>query len=326
MAPNLGLTADQISTFHRNGYLIIPDALSPDEVSSLLAEKDRLLATLDVSTHPMTRFTTGDSATTTTTTSDKKHQHVGDDYFLSSGDKIRFFFEPSAFSAATTTGGKLLHPPTQSINKIGHYLHVLSPPFRATTLNARNAHIAASLGFREPRVLQSMVICKQARIGGAVPPHQDSEFLFTEPPSAVGWWYALQDCWAGNGCLGFVRGSHVTRGIRRRFVLGQGGRGTEWVQNEGSRWPGGVGVGVEGEGEGVDREGEFEDGEFELGEVKAGTLVLIHGNVVHRSEGNGSEQGRAIYTFHCIEGENEYDGRNWLQPPEVGFSTFGGVE
>lgn len=68
--------------------------------------------------------------------------------------------------------------------------------------------------------------------------------------------------------------------------------------------------------------GEEEEGEYELGEVKAGTLVLIHGNLLHKSERNLSGKSRFIYTFHVIEGENDYDARNWLQPPEKGFTRL----
>lgn len=64
-------------------------------------------------------------------------------------------------------------------------MHTLSPPFAAASLNAKNKAIARSLLFRSPLVLQSMVICKQPEIGGAVPSHQDSTFLYTDPPSAV---------------------------------------------------------------------------------------------------------------------------------------------
>ena len=60
-----------------------------------------------------------------------------------------------------------------------------------------------------------------------------------------------------------------------------------------------------------------------MGEVKAGTLVLIHGNLLHKSEKNTSEKGRIIYTFHVIEGEGVvYDDRNWLQPPAEGFTKI----
>ncbi len=77
-----GLTKDQVATFDKNGYLIIPDALSSETVSSLLAETHSLLDNFSLEDHPMTKFSTGESS-----------DHVGDDYFLDSGDKIRFFFE-----------------------------------------------------------------------------------------------------------------------------------------------------------------------------------------------------------------------------------------
>jgi len=51
-----------------------------------------------------TRFTTGDD------------DHVGDDYFLTSGDKIRFFLEKDAFDQ----DGKLTRPKDKAVNKIGH--------------------------------------------------------------------------------------------------------------------------------------------------------------------------------------------------------------
>ena len=56
-------------------------------------------------------FTTGDD------------DHVGDDYFLTSGDKIRFFLEKDALDQ----DGKLTRPKEKSVNKIGHgwYIHGL---------------------------------------------------------------------------------------------------------------------------------------------------------------------------------------------------------
>jgi phytanoyl-CoA hydroxylase len=56
--------------------------------------------------------------------------------------------------------------------------------------------------------------------------HQDSVFLYTDPPSAVGFWFALEDCTTTNGCLSFVPGSHKTSPIIKRFVrLDEGGTG-----------------------------------------------------------------------------------------------------
>ena len=79
-----GLTPSQISSFHSDGYLIIPDALDPSTISTLLAETHRMLSDFSLADHPMTKFSTGE---------DPGGQHVGDNYFLESGDKIRFFFE-----------------------------------------------------------------------------------------------------------------------------------------------------------------------------------------------------------------------------------------
>lgn len=171
-----------------------------------------------------------------------------------------------------------------------------------------------------------MVICKQPEIGGAVPPHQDSTFLYTDPPSAVGFWYALEDATEKNGCLSFARGSHKRAEVGKRFV--RTGGGTGFVDNEGLRWPEGMGK----SGVGGVNGSEMKE-EYTLGPVKAGSLILIHGNLLHKSEKNTSQKSRFIYTFHAIEGgdgnektSHVYDERNWLQPTKEGFSRLYDVE
>jgi phytanoyl-CoA hydroxylase len=83
-ASTQGLTSEQVDFFHKNGYLLIPDALSQDTVKQLLADTDKMLHEFELKDHPMTKFSTG---------GDDGADHVGDAYFLESGDKVRFFFE-----------------------------------------------------------------------------------------------------------------------------------------------------------------------------------------------------------------------------------------
>ncbi|PGG98168.1 hypothetical protein GX51_06955 [Blastomyces parvus] len=347
-----GLTPAQLASFRENGFLVIPDFLSSDEVSSLLQTTHALLDEFPLDSHPLTCFTTGDESDDDTnySTNNAKAKHIGDQYFLTSGNKIHFFFEPDAF-IPNSSPPELRKSKTLSINKIGHALHALSPPFAQATIpsphphtspspstststststGARNAAIARDLGFRDPRVLQSMVICKQPGIGAAVHPHKDSEFLYTDPPSAVGWWIALQDAGARNGTLGVWRGSHRRGYIRRRLVrcISSGADGgTEFVKWDGTGLAGEL---VDSGGDDAGGNGEEEpyvprDEDFELLEVRAGSLVLIHGNVLHQSERNTSDISRFAYTFHVIEGAEgwKYDERNWLQPePGEGFTRL----
>lgn len=294
----IGLTDEQLYLFHRDGYLIIPDYLSKNTCAQLLDKTHELLRDFPLENHPMTKFQTGSDSDGHRA----EGKHVGDDYFLSSGDQVRFFFEEDAF----TSTGELSKPKEKAINKIGHNLHGIMPEFgqvsHAGKVGRRNAAIAKQLGYQDPRLLQSMIICKQPEIGGAVPPHQDSTFLYTQKPSAVGFWIALEDATIENGCLSFAPGSHRRAPIKERFVRKQGGTAFDPVEGE-DQWP-----------RDFDHEPPQEE-EYVLGEVTAGTLVLIHGNILHKSEKNLSHKGRIIYTFHLIEGAEHYDERNWLQIP-----------
>jgi hypothetical protein len=51
---------------------------------------------------------------------------------------------------------------------------------------------------------------------------------YTSPPTALGFWIALEQCTRENGALSFLPGSHLTAPIAKRFVrLPTGGTGFE---------------------------------------------------------------------------------------------------
>ncbi|KAL7412109.1 hypothetical protein BDY24DRAFT_394684 [Mrakia frigida] len=293
------LTPEQLEKFDRDGYLVLPSFVSPVETTTLLEQARSLLENFTIP-ESMTRFTTKDS---------EKDKHVGDKYFLESGSDIRFFFEEGAVSPE----GKLLptYSKSNSINKIGHGLHYLDPVYRNFTLdNPRLKTLARELGVhKDPQVLQSMIICKNPKIGGKVPIHNDSTFLYTHPePTAVGFWFALEPCTLTNGCLWFLPGSHKLNSgrIRERFVrLPDGGTGFETLLLD-------------------EPEPVWDESKFVAEPCEEGTLVLIHGSVIHKSEANRGDQSRFIYTFHMIESPEHgaiYDEKNWLQP-EPGKEGF----
>ncbi|KIL66360.1 hypothetical protein M378DRAFT_75295, partial [Amanita muscaria Koide BX008] len=280
-------TLKTLSQFYKNGYLIVPGFLTPDDTQAVLARAKQLLEEFDINDHPKTKFTTSDD------------NHVGDDYFLTSGDKIRFFLEEDAVDST----GKLTKPKERAVNKIGHALHELDPVFRKVTLeNERLRQLVRDLKFhRNPVALQSMVITKQPEIGGEVPEHNDS--CYTDPPTALGFWIALEKCTSENGALSFLPRSHLNAPIIKRFVrLPSGGTGFESLVTEDT-----------GPSESQNK------GEYVLEACEPGDLVLIHGSVLHKSERNTSQRTRFAYTFHMIDSAPYalYDSKNWLQPTEA---------
>ena len=268
------LPALATQAFARDGVIVIEDFVSRERCEAL-RERAMALVAEHAPKAPGTVFSTRDQ------------RHAKDTYFEASANRIATFFEEGAFDAE----GRLCVPLDRAINKLGHAMHDLDPVFNAFSRGPRLQAVAKGLGLVDPKVVQSMYIFKQPSIGGEVGCHQDSTYLYTQPESVLGLWFAIEDAHRGNGCLGGLPGEH-RKGLKevfRRQV--DGSLKLESLQPDLS-WD-------------MDR--------LEWLEVPQGTLIVFNGSFPHLSEANRSAQSRHAFTLHAVSGLAHYRADNWIQ-------------
>ena len=266
--------------------MLVIEGFVPAPQCATLRERAEALVQLHAPQHGHTVFSTQDQS------------HARDAYFEESANRIGVFFEEGAHDAE----GNLTVPLAKAVNKLGHAMHNLDPVFNAFSRTADLQSVSSSLGLIDPLLVQSMYIFKQPGIGGEVNCHQDSTYLYSEPSSAVGFWFAIEGAHQGNGCLGGIAGSH-TQGLREVFRRHANGQLALDVLQPDLQW---------------------DSASAEWLEVEQGTLIVFDGLFAHLSAANRSAQSRHAYTLHAVDRQAHYPASNWIQPPNAPGTTWRG--
>ncbi|KAL9658532.1 hypothetical protein ABK040_006071 [Willaertia magna] len=294
----LYLREDQINFFNENGYLTVEDFISDETIGQLRQEIQSLI---ENDFHPEQNHTIF-----STSNQDKKKMNA---YFLDSVNHISFFLENKAKVNKDT--GLLEQDKKTSVNKIGHALHEKDEVFRKFSHQQKIYNYVKQVSeFEKPYVAQSMYIFKPPGIGGEVIAHQDATFLYHERNKekkekfVIGCWFALEDATVENGCLWGLKGSHKW-GLSRR-----------WIRDESTKDNGYCELIMEPEDEKLIpyvTDMNYEHDKYVPLEVKKGTMIMLHGCLLHKSFENTSDKGREAYTIHLLDKAEPLSKEGWIQ-------------
>lgn len=145
-------------------------------------------------------------------------------------------------------------------------LHTYDPFFGRMLTGSEFEKIASLLLDEEVNGKNLEYFNKPPRIGKPTPPHQDNYYFMLRPPRAITMWMALEPVDEQNGCVRYIRGSHL-RGMRPHGK-------TETL----------------GFSQGILDYGEHEGPEDEVPFPAApGDLLIHHSMTIHRADANRSD-------------------------------------
>ena len=273
------LTEQQVASYHEQGFLVLENVFGPAQIQSVRRAALEIVDGFDIDQH-RTVFKTSD-------------RDAGrDDYFFNSAEAVHCFLEEGALDAQ----GTLLRPKELAINKIGHAMHDLIPAFTEFCRLPVIGQILRDIGYRAPRLWQTMYIFKQPGIGGEVRWHQDASYLIAGSPGVTGIWIAIEDSTRENGCLWMQPGEHRSP-LREIYEVDWSSRTGTLKRLDETPWALEKAVPME---------------------VKAGSAVFFSDRMPHYSSQNTSNKSRHAFTLHVSETDSDWPATNWIQRPHLG--------
>ena len=260
--------------FQKDGFAILPNKIPAETLAQVKAEIDRFVDEYQPDEH---------ASVFRTDTRDKDR----DEAFLTSANGVHGFLEADAFD----DHGVLQVPKNRCLNKIGHAMHDLLPHFGELARSSIIKQAFTIGGHESTHIVQSMVIFKQPKIGGVVRWHQDASYLLTQPSSVLGVWIALEEATKENGCLWMAPGMHHSP-LRELYTVNWATRQGYLADIDHTPWP-------------------SVTDEIPL-EVEAGSVVVFHDHMPHRSAANLSTKSRVALTFHGYNPNTTWLPKNWL--------------
>ncbi|XP_055949470.1 phytanoyl-CoA dioxygenase domain-containing protein 1-like [Argiope bruennichi] len=261
-----------------DGCIKIENFLTPEEVDSMKRGLEDLVENMGEDVHVHSAYSDPE----------KKED---EEYYINSADKIAYFFESDAFDS----DGNMIVEKKKALNKIAYAVHWWNPQFKQISFSQKVKNLLKTFEYKDPVICQSMLIFKHPKIGEVFRPHQDSTFLYTEPPSCIGLWMPLEDATVENGCLWFLPGSHKSGKIYQRYERNPEKNPFMVMRGD---FP------------------DFDQDKYLPIPAKKGDLVLIHGSVLHKSARNNTDKPRIVYTFHAVEKTSKWSDLNWVQATE----------
>mmetsp|Transcript_9226 Transcript_9226/g.22665 ORF Transcript_9226/g.22665 Transcript_9226/m.22665 type:complete len:326 (-) Transcript_9226:122-1099(-) len=284
--PALGrfLSTEQVQNYFADGYLVVPSFWDEKEVSGVLDT----VRDLEQKVRRVPSPFKSQVANSAKDLIESAHQVVG-------------------FSAGSNS----------PVQQIGHNLHELVPSIRALCYSDTIWKLCVDLGIKNPMIVQSKFVMKPKQHGWRVPVHTDEQFIFTNPISGFGLWWALEDCTKENGCLEVICKSHKDYFMTQRFECDHQNAKTQFVRFD--------------RGDQNDREQKTawtrkvekeQRDKWTALQMRPGDLVILHPQVLHTSRANRSTKSRRALTLHIIDGSSSWNPKNWIQPTKNYFCEF----